>query len=113
LDAADPTAVRAAAAEACAAAEASMLPEGLAEAVCDAYAELVSLSGEACAVRSSAISEDGAGASFAGLYESYLNIRGSRSVLEAVRACYASLWSERAIRYRALKGIGGDAMAVV
>jgi phosphoenolpyruvate synthase/pyruvate phosphate dikinase len=76
---------------------------------------LTSLSGVPCAVRSSAISEDAAGASFAGLYESYLNVQGITDVINSVRKCYASLWGERAVRYRALKTgtIFGDAMAVV
>jgi pyruvate,water dikinase len=91
------------------------LPEELRHQVSEAYDELVSMSGVASAVRSSAVSEDGAGASFAGLYESYLNVLGIHEVLESLQRCYASLWSERAIRYRAMKGIAAkdEAMAVV
>lgn len=67
------------------------------------------------AVRSSALSEDGSGASFAGLYESYLNARDGESVLRYVHSCFLSLWSGRAIHYRAIKGLdqGREAMAVV
>ena len=52
------------------------------------------------AVRSSATAEDLPTASFAGQHESYLNVRGETSVLEAVRQCFASLFTDRAIRYR-------------
>jgi pyruvate,water dikinase len=95
--------------------DATPLLDELRDEIAAAYDELTAMTGLACAVRSSALAEDGAGASFAGLYESYLNVRGIGAVLEAVHRCYASLWSERAVRYRA--GRGGDAreeaMAVV
>jgi pyruvate,water dikinase len=93
--------------------EAATLPGDLAGQLGDAYAELAAISDSAAAVRSSALSEDGAGASFAGLYESFLNIQGVPAVTEAVRSCYASLWSERAIRYRAARNIEDDAMALI
>lgn len=92
------------------------VPEDLSEEIVAAYDELAARSGIACAVRSSAISEDGESASFAGLYETYLNVAGAGDVLDRVRRCYASLWSERGVRYRAKKTAGGgthDAMAVV
>lgn len=91
------------------------LPEEVAEEAAAAYTELASMSGEASAVRSSAVGEDGTQASFAGLYESYLNVRGVKAILKAVHACYLSLWSDRAVRYRALRGGGatGESMAVV
>ena len=56
------------------------------------------------AVRSSAIAEDLPSASFAGQQETYLNIQGKRAVLEAVKKCWASLWSSRAVQYRAWQG---------
>ena len=111
----DAASVRAFSQEAASAVEAADLPPELTRQIAAAYDELVSLTGVACAVRSSALSEDALGASFAGLYESYLNVQGVRGVLDSVRRCYASLWSERAVRYRALK-LGdprGDAMPVV
>ncbi len=115
LDARDFAAVRAFSAQAMELVKAAELPSGLRDQVAAAYDELVSLCGVACAVRSSAISEDGAGASFAGLYDSYLNVMGIREVLSSLRECYASLWSERAVRYRALKqgDIHGEAMSVI
>lgn len=67
------------------------------------------------AVRSSATCEDGIGASFAGIHDSFLGVRGIDGVLEAVRGCYASLWTPRALAYRRRMNIGhaGVAMAVV
>jgi len=67
------------------------------------------------AVRSSATAEDLAGLSFAGQYESYLNIGSVNELLAAVRQCWASLWSERAAAYRARNNMGQEriAMAVV
>ncbi len=55
-------------------------------------------------MRSSATAEDLPGASFAGLQETYLNIRGEDDLLEACRKCYASLFTARAIVYREEKG---------
>jgi pyruvate,water dikinase len=54
----------------------------------------------AVAVRSSAIGEDSASASFAGLHESYLNVKGPEEVLEHIKLVWASTWSDGAILYR-------------
>jgi pyruvate, water dikinase len=62
------------------------------------------------AVRSSATAEDLPDASFAGQQETFLNIRGREGLLQAVHACYASLFTDRAISYRAKRGY--DHMAV-
>ena len=56
-------------------------------------------------VRSSATSEDSAGASFAGLHESYVNVRGVEAVLEHVCKVWASLWSDAALLYRQELGL--------
>ena len=56
------------------------------------------------AVRSSATAEDLPDASFAGQQETYLNIRGDAALLDACRRCYASLFTDRAISYRQVKG---------
>jgi pyruvate,water dikinase len=81
---------------------AGTVPDAVAVALRDAYRKL----GSPCvAVRSSATAEDLAGASFAGQMESYLNVRGEEAVLAAVRRCWASLWTARAISYRARQGI--------
>ena len=108
---------RAADAEVAARAEALItsleVPEPVAEAIKGAYAEL----GEdvLVAVRSSATAEDMADASFAGQQETYLGIRGADAVVDAVRRCWASLFTPQAIGYRARMGVPADglAMAVV
>jgi len=71
-----------------------------------AYAKLVERYGDtlSVAVRSSATAEDLPGASFAGQQETYLNISGSEAVREAVKKCFASLFTNRAISYREDKG---------
>ena len=67
------------------------------------------------AVRSSATVEDLPGMSAAGQHDTYLNVRGEAAVLNAVRRCWASLWSARAIGYRARRGVepGEVSIAVV
>lgn len=65
---------------------------------------------EAVAVRSSATAEDLASASFAGQQETYLNVRGAEALAVAVRDCWASLWTARAMSYRVREGIGPDAV---
>jgi len=63
------------------------------------------LEGGAVAVRSSATAEDLPEAAFAGQQETFLNIIGEQALLEAIRACWVSLWSERAILYRAHQNV--------
>jgi len=58
------------------------------------------------AIRSSATSEDLEGASFAGQHETMLNVRGETAVLKAIKQCFASLFTDRAIAYRVHKGFG-------
>ena len=79
----------------------------------DTYAGLGS--DPAVAVRSSANAEDLPGLSFAGQQDTYLNIKGEEALLEAVRKCWASLWTTQAISYRHENEIdqGSVAMAVV
>ncbi|NNG18142.1 hypothetical protein HJ590_00875 [Naumannella sp. ID2617S] len=74
------------------------LPSEVGSMLTEAYARL----GEqaAVAVRSSATAEDLADASFAGQQETFLNVRGGSALTRAVRDCWASLWSTRAISYR-------------
>jgi len=66
-------------------------------------------------VRSSALVEDNAGASFAGQFQSYLGIETEDDFLTAVRACWAALWSTRALRYFAASGLdpADTAMALI
>ena len=62
------------------------------------------MGGGAVAVRSSATAEDLANASFAGQHDTVLDVTGEAAVLEAVLVCWASLWTERAVRYRRRHG---------
>ena len=73
------------------------MPDDLAEAILGSYR---SLGAPPVAVRSSATTEDLPGASFAGQQATSLNVRGEDKLLGAVRRCWASLWSARAIAYR-------------
>lgn len=79
---------------------AGLFPDDLAQAIKAGYRQLGDSKPIAVAVRSSATAEDLPNASFAGLHESYLNIEGDEAVLDAVRQCYASLYTDRAIKYR-------------
>jgi len=63
------------------------------------------------AVRSSATAEDSVTASFAGIHESFLNVMGLEHICKAVKGCYASLWTPRAVVYRRRLGIGDDEVA--
>ncbi len=93
------------------------LDETARAAVSGAYAELEDRTTPQAtfAVRSSGLNEDGAGNSFAGLYESFINLRGDEAILAAVLDCYRCVWDERAAHYRTFRGIAhaGEAMAVV
>ncbi len=64
------------------------------------------------AVRSSATAEDSPEASFAGMNETFLNVTGEEALFDAIRACWASLYSERAISYRRARGISEMGMAI-
>ena len=79
------------------------LPDDLATAVGGALARLGAHT--ACAVRSSATAEDLPGTSFAGQHDSYLGVVGPAAVLEHVRRCWASLFTERAVTYRLRHGV--------
>ncbi|MGP3964775.1 PEP/pyruvate-binding domain-containing protein [Nonomuraea sp. 3N208] len=71
------------------------------------------LGGGRVAVRSSATAEDLPDASFAGQQDTYLNVEGADPLIDAVRRCWDSLHTERAVAYRATVGIDDAAMAVV
>ncbi|MGF7159639.1 pyruvate,water dikinase [Rhodoligotrophos appendicifer] len=93
----------------------SAWPEDVAQAILTAYRTLSARVGTesiAVAVRSSATAEDLPEASFAGQLESFLNIHGEASLLDACRRCYASLFTDRAISYRRAKGFDQMAVAI-
>ncbi|MBA4784877.1 MAG: phosphoenolpyruvate synthase [Rhizobiales bacterium] len=82
-------------------------PKATADAILKTYHELskrADRDNASVAVRSSATAEDLPDASFAGQQETYLNIAGEASLLDACRRCYASLFTDRAISYRQTKG---------
>lgn len=79
------------------------LTEDLTRALSRAYSALGD--DAAVAVRSSATAEDLPGMSFAGQQQSFLNVRGEPALIQAIKACWASLWTARAIQYRARQGI--------
>lgn len=88
------------------------IPKEVSSAILTAYSVLGNLP---VAVRSSATAEDLPDASFAGQQETYLNIQGANAVLNAVKRCWASLWTARALAYRMKNGINQKnvALAVV
>lgn len=92
---------------------ATPLPEDLATELLPALAER--FGDAATVVRSSALAEDAAGTSFAGLHESYVNVRGIEAIAEHLRLVWASLWSDAALLYRQELGLdpADSAMAVV
>lgn len=87
------------------------IPEDLAEAVRRAYGRLGDA--VAVAVRSSATEEDTAGASFAGIHTSLLNVVGPEMVLDAISTCWSSVLGPRALAYRVAKGLSGEASVAV
>jgi phosphohistidine swiveling domain-containing protein len=97
------------------------MPADIASEIRDAYADLNHTIAQShnrsmpVAVRSSATAEDLPDMSFAGQQDTYLNIIGEEMLLEAVVDCWGSLWTARAIGYRARNGIAQDdvALAVV
>ena len=82
------------------------LPKELRNAIVSAYEQLCNRLGHEpeLAVRSSATAEDLPEASFAGAAETFLNVRGRTALLRAVHQCFASLFTDRAISYRARLG---------
>ena len=92
--------------------QAAALPESLQSEILAAYNQLGTNS---VAVRSSATAEDLLDASFAGQQDTFLNVSDPTELLDKIRACWASLWSDRAVTYRREHGIEDAqlAMAVV
>jgi hypothetical protein len=86
-------------------------PSAIVEEIREAYAELGG-DGPAVAVRSSANAEDLPDMSFAGQQDTYLNVRGEEALISALRSCWSSLWSPRAMSYRHQMGVDQDAVAM-
>jgi phosphohistidine swiveling domain-containing protein len=87
------------------------MPEDIAKVIVEAYQALAG-NEPVVAVRSSATAEDLPDLSFAGQQETFLNVQGPGGLLEAVRACWASLWTARAIGYRARNKIDSEAISL-
>src|SRR2546428_29440 len=83
--------------------------DAIANAARKAYA---ALDAERVAVRSSATAEDLPRASFAGKQDSYLDVSGEESLLDAIRRCWASLWNERAVAYRHASGVNDTTVSL-
>jgi phosphoenolpyruvate synthase/pyruvate phosphate dikinase len=95
--------------------EAAQVPAAVRDEIAERYDELAKAHGKAeppVAVRSSAIGEDTAEATFAGLQETKLWVRGADGVCDAVRSCWASLYSAPAVSYRERLGAKDPAMGV-
>jgi pyruvate,water dikinase len=88
----------------------SSFPDDLAMKILQTYKELGN--DVFVAVRSSATAEDLAGASFAGQYDTYLDVKGEKSLLSAVKQCWASMWTTRVTSYRYNKKFDNDAIGI-
>jgi pyruvate,water dikinase len=113
VDEEDTATLAAAAAAARDALDASVMPDWLERSIRSAYADLCGSGGDvAVAVRSSATAEDTAAASFAGMNETFLNVRGADAVIDAVRRCWRSLFGARTVYYRASRGFDQAGMDI-
>lgn len=93
---------------------AAPLPVDVSVAVAEGFAALREQLGDdlALAVRSSATAEDGAAYSFAGQHDTILDVRTLPDLAEAIKQCWASLWSERAVDYRRAHHLDSDEVAI-
>jgi pyruvate,water dikinase len=105
VDVEDTVALQAASVAARELVDATPMPEALQREIRSRYEQLVGEDAEGpVAVRSSATAEDTAETSFAGMNETFLNVRGSSAVIDAVRDCWRSLFGTRTIYYRGING---------
>lgn len=111
VDVAKPSSFEAASQALRAAFERSEVPAGVEEALLGAFRALPA-EVEAVAVRSSATAEDLPEASFAGQQDTYLNVQGEVALQEAVVGCWSSLWTARAMAYRARQGIPAEKVSL-
>ena len=91
--------------------ERALIPPALVDEVSAALGRISAPPGDGhVAVRSSASTEDGNRSTAAGQHDTFLGVRGADQVVDAVRRCWASLWSERAVAYRRHRSGGSDAV---
>lgn len=90
--------------------ERAPFPTRLADALASAYAEMRAraIGDFSLAVRSSGTAEDSAAFSFAGLHDTVLDVRSLAGLEAAIKRCWASLWSDRAIQYRVDRGLANE-----
>ena len=91
------------------------IPDDLKNEILENYRKLSSMFGNEpifVAVRSSSTTEDLPNASFAGQQATYLNVKGEDKLLDAVKKCWASLWTARVINYRSMMGIDQNKIAL-
>jgi len=95
--------------------EKTSVPLHVQYAIRDAYWELCRHEGKEAfvAVRSSATVEDTAQFSFAGMFQSFLNVRGPDDLIRKVKSCWASLFGARVLFYRVKQGLGGEQLIAV
>lgn len=94
----------------------SPVPDEVRQAIVEAYRELSRREGvenEFVAVRSSATVEDTAQFSFAGMFQSFLNVRGADALVDRVRDCWASAYGARVLFYRVKQGLTAEAFVAV
>jgi len=92
--------------------EAAELDPGLEQAIERAHAARIGGLETLVAVRSSAVGEDAAGESFAGLHDSFLFVKGREALLDAIRRVWASAFNERALAYRRARNLPLDRIAI-
>ncbi|MDC6389065.1 phosphoenolpyruvate synthase [Maribacter sp. PR1] len=90
----------------------SEFSKAFSKAIILAYKDLCGNGELAVAVRSSATAEDLPDASFAGQHDTFLNVKGESELLEAVKKCFSSLYTDRAIKYREDKGFNHKDVAL-
>jgi len=113
FDEEDTAALESAAADAREAIEGSAMPAWLEQSIRSAYETLCGAEQDVpVAVRSSATAEDTTAASFAGMNETFLNVRGADAVIAAVRRCWRSLFGARTVYYRASRGFDQAGMDI-
>jgi len=110
VDVDDPAALDRAAAELQRRVREASIPGDVAGAVAEAYRGFADRGTPEpwVAVRSSATVEDAAQASFAGMFRTFLNVRGEEALLDAVRSCWSSLFGARVLFYRAKRNVGAS-----
>ncbi|HET9983304.1 MAG TPA: phosphoenolpyruvate synthase [Longimicrobiales bacterium] len=92
---------------------AAPVPETVRADIAAAYRELCGKDDGYVAVRSSATVEDAAEFSYAGMFQSFLNVRGTDALVARVRDCWASLYTARSIYYRQRQGLAGEQLIAV